>query len=732
MKDGRASRQRLHVLLLVLAFFAWNCGDNESFHPSPLPAGPEPSGGLQGVARFYPEGADRDSFPPSLALLEPFPAIDDVPADWRTRPVFSRNAFGFTATIPIEEGTSLYGTGEIAGPLLRNGRVTYTWNMDSGFYTDDSDHLYQSHPWVLAVRKDGTAFGVLADTTFRTVIDLRKSISFSSARPFPVVVIDAESPQGVLRRLATLVGTIPLPPLWAIGFHQSRYSYYPESEVRAVADEYRLRRIPCDVIWMDIDYMDGYRVFTFDPKGFPDPAATNAYLHSRGFKSVWIIDPGVKVEPGYFVFDQGTAGDHWVLTDGGVPYTGRVWPGMCVFPDFTSGRTREWWAGLYKGFLSTGIDGVWNDMNEPAIFSALGLPKTMPETNRHRGDGTLPPDLHARYHNVYGMLMARATYEGMRAARPERRPFVLTRSNYLGGQRYAATWTGDNVANWDHLYWSITMILNLGLSAQPFSGPDIGGHNINATADLFARWIGVGALFPFSRAHKTKMSKHHEPWSFGPEVEAVARTAIERRYRLIPYLYTLFYEASTTGLPVMRPVFFADPKDPELRGEDHAFLLGDDLLVEPILTPQPSHAFREPRGIWRQVRLVGEEEYGDGLDLPILKIRGGAIVPLGRVVQNTSERSLDPLTLLVCLDAGGRAEGTLYEDAGEGYGYLEGDYLLTTYRATQEGRRVTVGIAGTRGKMPRPSRSVRVELLTDSGVIAEEGVEERGVTLEIP
>ncbi len=721
-------RTACHLFLVVLICIINGCGGTDAEHA--------PASGTQallsGIARFYPEGTDRASYPPSLALVDRFPSIDDHAQDWHsTRPSFSKTIWGYTATVPIDQDTDLYGTGEIAGPLRRNGAVTYTWNMDSGFYTDKTDHLYQSHPWVLAVRRDGSAFGVLADTTYRTLIDLRKGISFSSTEPFPVIVIDADSPQEVLTRLAVLIGTIHIPPLWAIGFHQSRYSYYSDTEVRNLADEFRRRHIPCDVIWMDIDYMDGYRIFTFDPSRFPDPAATNAYLHSQGFKSVWIIDPGVKHEPGYFVFEAGTAGDHWVLTAGGLPYMGRVWPGMCVFPDFTRDETRLWWADLYRDFLSLGIDGVWNDMNEPAIFSALGLPKTMPEDNWHRGGSEYPAGPHARYHNVYGMLMARATNEGIRAAKPQQRPFVLTRSNYLGGQRYAATWTGDNVANWDHLYWSVTMILNLGLSGQPFSGPDIGGHNINTSPDLFARWIGVGALFPFSRAHKTKMSGRHEPWSFGPEVERIARLALERRYRLLPYFYTLFYEASTTGLPVLRPVFFADPKDQDLRDEDHAFLVGSDLLVEPILTPAPVHMFKEPKGIWRQINLVGENPAED-IDLPVLKIRGGAIIPLGQVVQHTTAYRIDPLTLLVCLDSQDRAKGTLYEDAGEGWTYTKGEYLLTTYEAQKNGSTVTVRIQKTQGHMARPQRTLAVELVTDQGVVTGRGTETQGIKIELP
>jgi len=720
------------VLPLLLSALLPLSGCGPDREPSPLTI---QGNSLAGVCRFYPDGSERGDFPPSLALLSPFPEIDRVPAGWTVFPEFFRDPTrAHAARIPVEADTSLYGTGEIAGSLRRNGAVTETWNVDCYGYSDRDTHLYQSHPWVLAVRRNGTAFGVLADTTRRATIDLTDGILFSVRETgFPVVVLEGDSPQQVLRRLTDLVGRMPLPPLWALGYHQCRFSYYPDSQVRAIADGFRSRNLPCDVIWIDIDYMDGYRIFTFDPLGFPDPAATNEYLHSRGFKAVWMIDPGVKKDPGYFVYDQGTSGNHWVLTHDGREFHGPVWPGPCAFPDFTRPETRSWWSGLYADFLAQGIDGVWNDMNEPALLIPLWPDtRTMPATNRHRGGGGLPPGTHALYHNVYGMLMVQATREGLLAANPGRRPFVLTRANYLGGHRYAATWTGDNTATWDHLYWSVPMILNLGLSGQPFVGPDLGGHIGNTPPDLYARWFGVGALFPFSRGHKTKMlTRFHEPWQFGPEVEAGVRTALERRYRLLPYLYTLFHEASLTGLPVMRPVLFADPADLDLRDEDHAFLLGADLLVEPKLTPLADHVFREPRGIWRSVTLVGEDPAADPAQ-PVLKIRGGAIIPLGRVIQSTAEESLDPLTLLVCLDDSGRAEGQLYEDAGEGFAYQAGEYLLTKYAAAKSGNRVLVRIRASQGEMPRPQRRVVAELVTDSGIWRAEGWESRGIEITIP
>ncbi|RDD79954.1 DUF5110 domain-containing protein [Dyella tabacisoli] len=678
-----------------------------------------------GIVAFLPQG--MKAYPASLALLKPPVSQGSPPSDWAIRPQFAQRSTGTRVTVQVPEGADLYGTGEVTGPLRRNGSKITLWNTDNFEYAREDGHqLYQSHPWVLGVRKDGSAFGVLFDSSWRAELDTGQQIVFaSSGPPMPVIVIDRASPQAVLQGLAELTGRMPLPPRWALGYQQSRWSYTPDTRVLEVADEFRKRKIPVDVIWMDIDYMDGFRVFTFSPKDFPDPKRLNNALHERGFHSVWMIDPGVKFDPGYAVYDRGTAQDVWVKDAHGSEYHGEVWPGAVAYPDFTMPATRHWWSALYQGFMAQGVDGVWNDMNEPSVFKVLSM--TMPDDNWHRGGGELPPGPHLQYHNVYGMLMTRATREGIQTALPDRRPFVLTRANFLGGQRYAATWTGDNASTWNHLKMSIPMSINLGLSGQPFSGPDIGGFSGEATPDLWANWIAVGAFYPFSRGHTIKAPQQKEPWAFGPAVENTARIAIERRYRLLPYLYTLFHDASMDGTPVMQPVFFADPRDPRLRSEEQAFLLGRDLLVVPAWAHQPAL----PKGIWRKVSLI-DGEAGDPYQAT-LKLRGGAIVPLGRVVQNTNEESLDPLTLLVCLDAHGEAQGRLYEDAGEGYGYRQGNYRLTRYRAQQQGDTVRVSIIGSEGKRTHPARDIVVQVITDDGVFSGKGADSRvSVSLRNP
>jgi alpha-glucosidase len=633
--------------------------------------------------------------------------------------------------IPIEAGVSLYGTGEVCGSLLRNGHTTEAWNTDAYGYGPWNPSLYQSHPWVLAVRPDGTAFGLLGDTTYRCMMDLSVGIIFAAEGPaFPIYLFEGDSPQDVLIRLTDFIGRMELPPLWSLGYQQSRYSYAPESYARWLADEFRGRDIPCDVIWLDIDYMDGYRIFTFSPTGFPDPLSLNSDLHAMGYHTTWIIDPGTKVESGYFVYDQGSAGDHWVYDASGSWYTGVVWPGACHFPDYTRPETRAWWAGLYADFMAQGADGVWNDMNEPGIFD--GPNHSMPLDCWHRGGGGLPEGPHSQYHNVYGMLMAKASREGVVAANPARRPFVLSRANFMGGHRYAAMWTGDNVANWDHLSYAPSMTLNMGLSGQPFAGPDIGGYAGDGTAALFARWMGVGVFMPFCRTHSDGQGHEKEPWAWGSAVEATCKTAIERRYRLMPYLYTLFREAAETGLPVVRPVFFADPADLDLREEDTAFMIGADMLVVPNVSEAPGSAPAPslPGGIWRTISLVGEDSTTD-VNQPDLRVRGGAIVPLGPVMEFTGEAPLDPLTLVVCLDETGHAGGRVYEDAGDGYDHLAGEYRLARYTATQSGTEVTVEVAEVEGQMAAPSRQVVIDVILDSGVVTGTGTDSDGGVIAV-
>ena len=678
------------------------------------------------IAKFIPAGYDAKSIP-SFAIDKEPREQGALPPNWELIPDFTSTNGKANASLSIPEGTSIYGGGEVTGPLLRNGKTIKLWNTDSGAYgVDNGKRLYQSHPWMMGVRKDGTAFGILFDTSWKAELSCtnQKIELKSEGVPFRVFIIDRDSPQAVVRGLSELTGTMPMIPRWALGYQQSRFSYTPANRVIEIADTFRQKKIPCDVIWMDIDYMDGYRIFTFNPTTFPNPKAVNRDLHIRGFHSAWMIDPGAKVDPDYFVYKSGTENDIWVKTADGKNFTGDAWPGAAAFPDFTYPKANKWWRSLYKDFLAQGVDGVWNDVNEPQINDTPN--KTMPENNFHRGGGKIPAGTHLQYHNVYGFLMVKASREGIMDVRPEKRPFILTRSNFLGGQRYAATWTGDNGSSWEHLKMSVPMSLTLGLSGQPFSGADIGGFLFNANADLFGNWIGFGAFYPFARGHACAGTNNKEPWAFGKEIEDASRIALERRYILLPYFYTLLHEASTNGMPIMRPVFFADPKDLSLRAEEEAFLIGDDLLIIPAFANHPNL----PKGIWRELSLV-EGDKQNKYQAKI-KLRGGSIVPTGKIIQNTNEKSLDPLTLLVCLDSQGQAKGTMYWDAGDGWTFKKGDYSQQTFTAEKDGNTVIVRLADQKGKYKTENNNMAVvKVITEQGIYHASGDLTEGIEIKL-
>ena len=674
------------------------------------------------VAVFYPNHYDAAKHQPSpIFIQEPVPTALNLPANWQLRPQFSQTNGRSIATIQVGDA-DLYGTGEVFGDLRRNGETIGMWNKDNGLYmTEGGKRLYQSHPWVLGVRKDGTSFGIIADNTWKSKLTTGREVRFESEGPaFRVFIIERNSPAEVLHCLGQLSGTMEMPPLWSLGFHQCRHSYVPDTWAMQIADTFREKQIPCDVIWMDIIYMDGYRIFTFSPKEMPNPKSFNDYLHQKHFKSVFMIDPGVKVDSTYFVDQQGVAGNYYVKKPNGENFVGRVWPGDCHFPDFTREEVRTWWSSLYKDFMATGIDGVWNDMNEPSVFD--GPDGSMPEDCLHGlSDADKSGSTHLRYHNIYGYNMVCATRQGILQANPDKRPFVLSRANFLGGQRYAATWTGDNASTWEHMKASIPMTLNMGLTGQAFNGPDIGGFARDCNAELLAHWTAIGVYFPFVRNHCSLEEVQQEPWAFGEKVEQVCRTAINRRYRLLPYVYTLFREASQTGMPVMRPVFMSDTQDNSLRSEQQAFMLGADLLIVPRWAEKPAL----PKGNWKKFTM----EQGDDGYQAQLSLREGAVLPLANLCQNTEEYCTDSLTLLVNLNAEGIALGRLYEDAGDGFGYRNGDYADYELNAKTDGKMLTVSLLQKAGHREHPARWLRIGQLVNGKVVYSSW--QRGTTVSV-
>lgn len=679
----------------------------------------------QGIAQFVPAGYDSNQAP-SLSLLTEPSSTGALTSNWSLFPQFTLINTNACASLVVPDGTSLYGGGEVNGPLLRNGQSIDVWATDTaGWSTDNLHRMYQAHPWVLGVRPDGTAFGILFDSTYRGSLTTGTNlITFETLGPlFRVFIIDRGSSQEVLQGLAELIGTMRMPPLWALGYHQSRFSYSTASQVKAVATGFLTNQIPCDAIWLDLDYMKSYRDFTINPGNFPSMPSLTTWLRTNGFHAVPILDPAIAVDANYSVYQSGTANNIWIQTSGGSPFQGDSTPGNSSWPDFTMPTVRTWWSGLCKDLMTNGFDGLWIDMDEPSVNNALSALNTMPADNWHRGGGGLPAGPHALYHNAYGMLESQATFQGELANNPNRRPFVLTRASFIGGQRYAATWTGDNGSTLGCMTVSIPMSLTLGLSGQPFSGPDLGGFAQTATADLWGNWVGFGAFLPFCRGH-TMGSQQKEPWAFGTTVQNAAQIALNRRYRLLPYLYTLFYNSSQTGIPIMQPLFFADPTNMALRAEQQAFLLGSDLMVIPSWAQNPAL----PSGIWQPISLVDGDS---GIYQAQLRIRGGSIIPAGAIVQNTTQNSFSPLTLIACLDTNGYASGTLYRDAGDGWGFQSGDYSLQTFTARRTNGVVTVQLTSTAGNRSTANTPVVVQIVNEFGTFTGSGAIENGINISI-
>ncbi len=630
----------------------------------------------------------------------------------------------------LPTGEYYYGFGERTGLLDKRGYRYTCWNVDPVDNNLDhgpgADNMYQSIPFYMALRPGEGGFGLFLNNTFKSVFDVGNS-------KIDRLAIEAEGgeldyylfygpdPATILSLYTSLTGHTPLPPRWALGYHQSRWSYYPEERVREIARQFRERSIPAEVIHLDIDYMDGYRVFTWDNRRFPDPARFSRDLAEQGFKLVTIIDPGVKYEPGgdFAVFNEGLEKDYFIAGKDGQPFQGYVWPDDSVFPDFARAEVRRWWGDLHKSLLESGVRGIWNDMNEPSISSVpfgqagphIEIPGDTLQGNRAE------PATHAEIHNIYGWLEDMATYQGLRRLRPNERPFVLTRAGYAGIQRWAAVWTGDNSSVWEHLEMAIAQLANLALSGVSFAGTDIGGFWGSSGPELWARWIQLGAFSPFCRGHAADGTPNKEPWEWGEEVEAIVRKYLELRYRLMPYLYSLFEENSRTGTPVLRPPLFHFWQDTTTLQLGDEVMLGEALLLAPVYRPgldrrlvylpQPANWY----DFWTGLPVSGPYLVAMApLDTLPLFVRGGSIVPFGPVMQYSDERPLDQLTLEIYLDQNGQASGQLYEDDGLSFDYEQGQSCRTAYLVnTNSGGQVRIS-ANRTGNFQPPTRPVEIRL----------------------
>ena len=586
-----------------------------------------------------------------------------------------------------QNAESFYGMGDKATHSNLKGKRVSNWVTDQYAYGKDQDPLYKAIPFFIGLHSD-QAYGIFFDNTFKTQFDFaheRRNVTsfWADGGEMNYYFFYGPEMSQVVKAYTNFTGTPELPPMWAMGYHQSKWSYFPEANVRQLANKFRKLRIPCDGIYLDIDYMDGFRCFTWDKTKFPNPKKMISDLEQDGFKTVVMIDPGIKIDKDYWVYKEGIENDYFCKRADGPNMKGKVWPGECNFPDFTNPKVREWWADLYKEMMTEiGVHAVWNDMNEPAVMEVPT--KTAPLDTRHDYDGY--PCSHRKAHNIYGMQMVRATYEGVKKYVYPKRPFVITRAAYAGTQRYSSTWTGDNVATWEHLWIANVQVQRMCMSGYSFVGSDIGGFAEQPSGELFARWIQLGVFHPFCRVHSSGDHGDQEPWSFDGEVTGIVRKFIELRYQLLPYLYTMFYKYSKDGTPMIKPLVYFDQNDHQTHFRTDEFIFGEQILVCPVQEPNAQgRRMYIPRGTWYdywtdEVVVGGMEKWVVAdLDKMPLFILGGAIVPKYPVQQYVGELELKELLLEVYYKDGVESSN-VYEDAQDGYDYKKGRYSLRNFK----------------------------------------------------
>jgi alpha-glucosidase len=584
-----------------------------------------------------------------------------------------------TAYKQVQKEEKFIGLGEKTGNLDRSGRAYTNWNTDYFAYGIGDDPLYMSIPFYMGVHDRG-AYGIFFDNTHKTVFNFGASTNrfvYFSAEDGDLDYYFIHQPTvgEIISSYTWLTGRMQMPPKWALGFQQCRYSYYPESEVYTVAQTFRDKKMPADVIYLDIHHMEGYKVFTFDGEKFPDPKSKE-----KGFKVVVIMDPGIKTQEGYLPFEEGLEKDLLVKYPDGKIYEGQVWPGWCAFPDFTKEETRRWWAEKMAFYTGTGVDGFWTDMNEPASWGQF-------TPNLIEFDYEGEKASHRKARNVYGMQMARSAQEGSTFQNPDKRPFVLTRSGFAGIQRYAAAWTGDNVASEEHMLAGIRLVNSLGLSGVSFAGYDVGGFAGEASKSLFARWMSIGAFAPFYRAHSMINSNDSEPWAFGEEVEEISRNYMKLRYRLLPTIYSKFYSSSNSGLPLSESLAVQFTQDQNIyhTAFQNQYLFCDSLLIAPVESTKEITKVYLPEGEWYYL-FSDQKHYGNQTiyqDCPInylpVYVKAGQVFAMQSDVEST-EFAHDGILRIHVYQGKTGSEYLHYEDAGEGLEYQSGEFLKRIIR----------------------------------------------------
>jgi alpha-glucosidase len=595
----------------------------------------------------------------------------------------------------LQEWEKFIGLGEKNGGLNRYGQSYTHWNTDHFAYDTDDDPLYCSIPFYMGLHH-GIAYGIFFDNTHKTTFNFgagnnRYAYFAAEDGDLDYYFFHDVSVTSILLAYTALTGPPPLPPRWALGYQQCRYSYYPEKEVLRLAQTFRDKAIPGDVIYLDIHHMSRFKVFTFDKETFPNPAGMIRQLKELGFRVVVILDPGIKADEDYEPYIEGSAKGLFVCYPNGKPYQGQVWPGWCTFPDFTLPKARSWWAAALAFYTELGVDGFWTDMNEPATWG-----QTVPNLVQfdYEGKGAS----HRKARNVYGMQMARSTREGQETQRAGVRPFVLTRAGFAGVQRYAALWTGDNVSSDAHMMAGVRLVNSLGLSGVPFSGYDIGGFVGNCTPELFARWISIAAFCPLFRAHTMINSHASEPWSFGEEVEAIARNYIRLRYKLMPAIYAAFYASHKSGLPVAKSLALAYPFDDRVYhgAYDSQYLFCEHLLIVPVESQQTITKLYLPEGDWYHL-FTGEKRTGPAeifwecpLNYLPVFVAAGAILPMQSATQHASDAHDGRIKLHVFKGSGTRQQ-LIYEDDGNSHAYQKGEWSMRSIQMDHDHGLLEIG-----------------------------------------
>lgn len=603
------------------------------------------------------------------------------------------------------------GLGEKTGDLDRKGNAYTHWNSDVAGYSIKHDPLYSTIPFYIGIHHQ-INYGIFLDNTYQSDFNFGASNNrFSSfgaqGGEMNYYFIYHKKLADIITSYTDITGRMKMPPLWSLGYQQNRWSYYPETEVFRIAQTLREKKIPADGITLDIHYMDSYKLFTWDKARFPNPIAMTKKLETMGFKTTVIVDPGIKVEPHYPAYDRGIKSNIFIKYPDSTNYSAEVWPGWCHFPDFTSAKGREWWKKETDFFAQSGVSGIWNDMNEIATWG-----QKMPSNILYDYDGIKTTNKQA--HNVYGMQMARSSFEGA-VATMKKRPFILTRASYAGIQRYSAMWTGDNRSEDNHMIAGVRLMNSLGLSGVAFTGMDIGGFTGNPSINLYARWIQIGAFNPYFRNHTTDNSKSSEPWSYGENVLEISRKYINLRYTLMPYLYSAFYEATQNGLPIMRTLAIDNTFDSKVYDTQfqNQYFYGQSFMVAPFESTEKFGKIYFPSGLWYDI-YTAEKETGNqekivplSVDKLPVYVKGSSIIPLQSLVQSTSIKPTDTLVLHV-FKGESINSFVYYEDDGQSYNYETGDFYkrIITYNPTKK----TIFLSKVQGRFNTNFKYIKIVL----------------------